>query len=76
MKRMNVQLDSVRYRAVVKEAKKLGVSASEVIRGLIDEGLLQRDYDDKRWRMAASPIAEVQSQVFSPSMSAEFPEEE
>jgi hypothetical protein len=50
MKRMNVYLDSLRHRAVVKEAEKLGVSAAEVIRGLVDEGLLQRDYEDERWR--------------------------
>jgi hypothetical protein len=24
--------------------------AGEIIRGLVDEGLLQRDYEDKRWR--------------------------
>jgi hypothetical protein len=50
MKRMNVYLGSLRHRAVLKEAKKLGVSAAEVIRGLVDEGLLQRDYEDRRWR--------------------------
>lgn len=50
MKRTNIYLDSLRHGAVVKESKKLGVSASEVIRGLIDEGLLQRDYDRRRLR--------------------------
>jgi hypothetical protein len=50
MKRMNVYLGSLRHRAVLKEAKKLGVSAAEVIRGLVDEGLLQHDYEDERWR--------------------------
>jgi hypothetical protein len=47
MKRTNIYLGSSQHKAVVKEAKKLGVSASEVIRCLIDEGLLQRDYDNK-----------------------------
>jgi hypothetical protein len=46
--RMSICLDSLRHTAVAKEAKKLGVSAAEVIRGLIDEGVLQRDYD-RRW---------------------------
>ena len=48
MKRTTVLLDSLRCRAVVKGAKTLGASVLEVIRGLIDEGLLQRDYD-RRW---------------------------
>lgn len=50
MKRTNIYLGSSQHKAVAKEAKKLGVSASGVIRGLIDEGLLQRDYEDKQWR--------------------------
>lgn len=45
MIRTNIYLSSWQHKAVVKEAKKLGVTASEVIRDLIDEGLLQRDYE-------------------------------
>jgi hypothetical protein len=47
MKRTNIYLGTSQHRAVTKEAKKLRVSASKVIRDLIDEGLLQRDYEAK-----------------------------
>lgn len=33
--------------AIKKEAKTLGVSSDEVLRRLVDEGLLNRDYDPK-----------------------------
>jgi Mn-dependent DtxR family transcriptional regulator len=33
--------------AISKVAKALGVSSAEVLRRLVDEGLLQRDYDPK-----------------------------
>ena len=47
MIRTNIYLSTLQHKTVAKEAKKLGVTASEVIRDLIDEGLLQRDYFTK-----------------------------
>jgi hypothetical protein len=48
MIRTNIYLSGPQHKAVKKEAKKRGISAAEVIRDLVDEGLLQRDYD-KKW---------------------------
>jgi hypothetical protein len=44
MKRTTVFFSAQQERAINKEARKLGVSAAEVLRRLVDEGLLDRDY--------------------------------
>ena len=47
MKRTTVFFSTQQEAALNKEAKKLGVSVAEVLRRLVDEGLLQRDYFTK-----------------------------
>jgi hypothetical protein len=47
MKRTTVFLLAEHETALNKEAKQLGVSVAEVVRRLIDEGILQRDYEAK-----------------------------
>jgi hypothetical protein len=48
MKRTTVFFSAQHERAINKEARKLGVSAAEVLRRLVDEGLLQGDYFPKQ----------------------------
>jgi hypothetical protein len=47
MKRTTVFLLAEHETALNKEAKQLGVSVAEVVRRLIDEGILQRDFEAK-----------------------------
>ena len=47
MRRTNIYLPEPQHKALDKEAKRLGRTKSEVIRNLIDEALLQRDFDTK-----------------------------
>ena len=48
MKRTTVFFSPQQEAALNKEAKKLGVSAAEVLRRLVDEGLLDTDYFRKK----------------------------
>lgn len=55
MKRTTVFFSAQQEAALNKEAKKLGVSAAEVLRRLVDEGLLQRNYFE-RVVMKSDPV--------------------
>jgi hypothetical protein len=49
MKRPTGSFSAQQEAALNKGARKLGVSAAEVLRRLVDEGLLQRDHFKKKW---------------------------
>lgn len=54
MRRTNIYLSTMQRKAIAEDAKKRGVTASEVIRDLIDEGLLRRERQ-RRSRRRSQP---------------------